>query len=398
MNIILFDDQCRNDLLPLTHTRPVAEIRCGILTVRERWEMLSASKCGTLTEPYLQQTFPREYKENILYINSAVLGGKSLWEQINQLDSDQILIQDDCIIAFRSIRPLEDLSEVKQIAKTMQPVKVKEKVMRIEKLWHIFNYNEKAIEIDFAILTEARQSQKIPPHVTAMQPERIFIEEGAIVNPCILNPAGGYIYLAKESEVMEGCLVRGSLALGTHAVLKMGAKVYGATTIGPYCKVGGEIANVIFFNYSNKGHDGYLGNSVIGDWCNLGADTNSSNLKNNYSNVSIWNENNNTQEKTDQQFLGLIMADHSKCGINTMFNTGTVVSVSCNIYGGSFPPKFLPAFSWGGSDGLQEYKMDKAVDTANKMMGRRNQFLSENDIEVLNHIFTVTQSQREHFI
>ncbi|RYZ22555.1 MAG: glucose-1-phosphate thymidylyltransferase, partial [Sphingobacteriales bacterium] len=251
------------------------------------------------------------------------------------------------------------------------------------------------IKDDFALLTKGRQSQLLPGYVTALHTENIFIEPGAKVYPCIINAEKGPVYIGKDAEIMEGCIIRGPFALGEHAVLKMGAKVYGATTLGPGCKVGGEISNVVFFANSNKGHDGFLGNAVIGEWCNLGADTNCSNLKNNYDEVKIWDEHEQKSVKTGLQFCGLLMGDHSKCGINTMFNTGTVAGVSCNIYGAGFPEKFIPSFSWGGPEGMVTYALDKALATANRMMIRRDKELTPAEVKVLQHIFAKTEQQRE---
>lgn len=270
-----------------------------------------------------------------------------------------------------------------------------ESIHQLERVWDIFGRNEQAIKEDFQIVTHDLQSQLLPDYVTALNPSNIFVEPGAKVYPCIINAEAGPVYIGKDAEIMEGCIIRGPFVLGEHAVLKMGAKVYGGTTLGPGCKVGGEISNVVFFANSNKGHDGFLGNAVIGEWCNLGADTNCSNLKNNYDEVKIWDEYENKSVKTGLQFCGLIMGDHSKCGINTMFNTGTVAGVSCNIYGSGFPEKFIPSFSWGGSEGMVTYALDKAIATANRMMMRRHKELSTGEINVLKHIFNSTQKQRE---
>ena len=395
MNTILFDAEFHKNFLPLTHTRPVAELRCGIFTMKERWEFLNKQEAGSLTEPYLQQQFPQVYETDILYLNAAVIIDKSLHQAILELKDHQVLKYQQHIIALRSPKAFASYKELKETAQEKEAINFHSDLILLEKPWHIFQNNEKAIAIDFEWITNGRTSQPLPDYVMATEKERIFIEEGAIVRPSILNPDGGYIYISKDAEIMEGAMIRGSFALGEHSAIKMGAKIYGATTVGPDCKVGGEVGNVVFFNHSNKGHDGYLGNSVIGNWCNFGADTNSSNLKNNYSFISIWNEYEGKSEATNCQFLGIIMGDHSKSGINTMFNTGTVVSVSCNIYGGGFPEKFIPAFSWGGSEGFTTYQFDKAIDTANKMMARRHLSLTEHEIEILKYVFEKTKDQRE---
>jgi len=397
MNLILFDDQNRDQLLPFTHTRPMADIRCGIMTARERWELLLHKKSGSLTIAYLQEAFPQQFEQDILFVNGSLIANETLVDAIRQLKSGQALIQENHIIAFAVLHGFDSFEELEKYAGTLEQITFEDRIISIQKPWHIFENNGIVLEMDFKTLTSNKVSQEIPDFVTAINPKNIFIEQGAILNPCILNASQGYIYIAKDAEVMDGCMVRGSFSLGEHSALKMGAKVYGATTIGPDCKVGGEISNVVFFNHSNKGHDGFLGNSVIGDWCNFGADTNCSNLKNNYSEISIWNEHEAKSEKTGLQFCGLMMGDHSKCGINTMFNTGTVAGVSCNIYGGSFPEKFIPSFSWGGSEGFSVYAIEKAIATANKMMERRGKSLSEAEISVFRHIFNNTQNQRNTF-
>jgi UDP-N-acetylglucosamine diphosphorylase/glucosamine-1-phosphate N-acetyltransferase len=394
MQFILFDGTARYQLLPFTHTRPVADIRWGILTMRERWEMLLGQKTGTLTEDYLQQAFPFINSTDYIYINASIFANEELTVAIKNLNSGEALMFDNNLIALRTTAVLNHKEEL-AFASSLKKVPFTANYYPLQRVWDIFSHNDNAIKADFQLLTKGRQSQQLPEYVTALNPSNIFIEPGAKVYPCIINAEAGPVYIGKDAEIMEGCIIRGSFVLGEHAVLKMGAKVYGGTTIGPGCKVGGEISNVVFFANSNKGHDGFLGNAVIGEWCNLGADTNCSNLKNNYDEVKIWDEYENKSLKTGLQFCGLIMGDHSKCGINTMFNTGTVAGVSCNIYGAGFPEKFIPSFSWGGSDGMVTYALDKAINTANKMMIRRNKELSEAEIKILHHIFSQTEKQRE---
>jgi UDP-N-acetylglucosamine diphosphorylase/glucosamine-1-phosphate N-acetyltransferase len=394
MQFILFDGPARYHLFPFTHTRPVADIRWGILTMRERWEMFLAQETGTLTDDYLQQAFPFIHATDYIYINSSIFATEELSIAIKNLADGEALMFEDNLVALRTTTALIHKDEL-AYAHSLKKVPFTGDYYPLQHVWDIFKHNDNAIKADVQLLTRGRQSQQLPEYVTALNPSNIFIEPGAKVYPCIINAEAGPVYIGKDAEVMEGCVIRGPFALGEHAVLKMGAKVYGGTTIGPGCKVGGEISNVVFFANSNKGHDGFLGNAVIGEWCNLGADTNCSNLKNNYDEVKIWDEYENKSLKTGLQFCGLIMGDHSKCGINTMFNTGTVAGVSCNIYGGGFPEKFIPSFSWGGSDGMVTYALDKAINTANRMMVRRNKELSEAEIKILHHIFTRTEKQRE---
>jgi UDP-N-acetylglucosamine diphosphorylase/glucosamine-1-phosphate N-acetyltransferase len=372
----------------------MADIRWGILTMRERWELLLGQSTGTLTEDYLQQAFPFISATDYIYVNGAIFATEALMNAIKGLNDGEALMLDDTLIALRTTTTLRHNEEL-SFARTLKKVAFTANCYPLQRVWDIFKHNDKTITADFQFLTKGRQSQLLPEYVTALNPSNIFIEPGAKVYPCIINAEAGPVYIGRDAEVMEGCIIRGPFAMGEHAVLKMGAKVYGATTLGPGCKAGGEISNVVFFANSNKGHDGFLGNAIIGEWCNLGADTNCSNLKNNYDEIKIWDEYENKSVKTGLQFCGLMMGDHSKCGINTMFNTGTVAGVSCNIYGAGFPEKFIPSFSWGGSEGMVTYSLDKAVATANRMMIRRSKELSPAEIKVLHHIFEQTAKQRE---
>lgn len=398
MNIILFDDSNRYSLLPFTHTRPVADIRCGIMTMRERWEYFAGQSTGSLTEDYLQEVYPLRGSNDNLFINGSVFATAELFEQIKQLQPQEQLVYEDTIIAARVNDGAVAFSGKLYITAPITEINYTGTLKRLQYTWDIFSLNEAAIREDFKLLTAGKTSQPIPDGVTAAGTENIFIEEGAeIYLGAIINGTSGPIYIGKNAAILEGAIIRGPIAICEQAVVKMGAKLYGGTTIGPGCKVGGEISNVVFFANSNKGHDGYLGNSVIGEWCNLGADTNCSNLKNNYDKVKIWDERNFKSLQTGLTFCGLIMGDHSKCGINTMFNTGTVAGVSANIYGGGFPEKFIPSFAWGGSDGMTTYKLERALETANRMMERRGKYLSPEEIKMYEHIFAATQEQRDMF-
>lgn len=388
MNLILFDTQVVHRLLPFTHTRPVADIRCGIMTMRSRWELYLQETSSTVSLSQLQEVFPARYSGDNLYVNAQIFATPALGIVISNLHTGQALIQEETLIAIRTEQEL-DFEQINTASlKDFEPVLFGEPFKQLQQVWDIFSLNDYAIRADFAILSHQKTSAPIPEEVTLIgKAEDVFIEEGAIVSASILNAKTGPIYIAKDAEIMEGCMLRGPLALNEHAVIKMGAKIYGATTIGAGSKVGGEIGNTVFFDNANKGHDGFVGNAVIGEWCNLGADTNSSNLKNNYDEVSIWSEYEDKMVKTGLQFCGLLMGDHSKCGINTMFNTGTVVGVSSNIYGGDFPDKYIPSFSWGGKNDTVVYRFDKAIDTANRMMARRGKSLSEAEINLLQYIF-----------
>ncbi|HRO44195.1 MAG TPA: GlmU family protein [Flavipsychrobacter sp.] len=398
MQFILFDNETRFRFLPFTHTRPIADVRCGILTMRERWEKLLKEKTSTLTDSYLQPVYPLNAGNDNLLINASVFATEELINEISSLKEDEKLVQNDILIAARFSTSEIHFYNLNANTQNLKAKSFTGTVNKLQNIWDIFAQNERAIKEDFSLLTKGRKSQPIPENVMVSGRENVFMEQGAIVNAgVIINATVGYVYLAKDAEILEGAMLRGSVALGEHAVIKMGAKIYGATTIGEGCKVGGEISNVVFFANSNKGHDGYLGNAVIGEWCNLGADTNCSNLKNNYDHIKIWDEHANKSVQTGLQFCGLLMGDHSKCGINTMFNTGTVAGVSANIYGGGFPEKFIPSFTWGGSEGMVTYDFNRAVDTANKMMARRNKQLSEPEVAMLRHVFEITTSQRSMF-
>lgn len=388
MNFVLFDSQSRNNLLPFTHTRPVADIRCGILTMRERWEKLLGANTWTLTQPYLQPAFPNIDSTEKTYINAAVFATTDLVTAIMGLKPGETLYANDELIAWQPNETANENELLKEADNCVAKTQYTDSVMVLNNNWDIFSLNDRALRADFDLLTNNRKSAPIPDGVTVVGSEHLFIEEGANIYPgCIINAATGPVYIGAGAEVLEGTIMRGPIALCEHSVVKMGAKIYGATTIGPGCKVGGEINNVVFFANSNKSHDGYLGNAVIGEWCNLGADTNCSNLKNDYGTVKVWHEATGKEINSGLTFCGLMMGDHSKCGINTMFNTGTVVGVSCNIFGSGFPKKFIPSFSWGGAEGFTEYRFDKALEAANRMMGRRSKTLSTAEMDALSFIY-----------
>lgn len=389
MNYILFDGPSRNKLLPFTYTRPVADIRVGILTIREKWEKHLGFTTSTVTEDYLTEKFPMvELEENIM-INASYLPNKELVASVKGLRENQAIFKEDDVIAFFAKEDQEeiDFSDYKII-------EFEYETLTIENTWDIFSKNDKAIQLDFDLLTEGRKSQPIPKSNNVINPENVFIEEGAKLEFTTINASTGPIYIGKDSEIMEGSLIRGPFSLGEEAVVKLGAKIYGATTIGPGSKVGGEVKNSVLFQNSNKGHEGYLGNSVIGEWCNLGADTNNSNLKNNYAEVRLWDYETEGFARTGLQFCGLMMGDHSKCGINTMFNTGTVVGVSANIFGAGFPRNFIASFSWGGKSGFTTYLTKKAFEVAKVVMERKGEEFTDVDADILQHVFEETKKYR----
>jgi len=392
MNYILFDGPSRNNLLPLTYTRPVAEIRVGVLTIREKWETFLHSTITSITEDYLSDKFPMvEFDENI-FINASFLPNQELVKLISNLKPNESINSGDNLIAFYSNQSQEeiDLDSFTKIDFTTS-------LMQITCLTDIFKINSLAIKADYDLITNKRISSKISSTNNLIHPENIFIEDGVSMEFVTLNATDGPIYIAKDCEIMEGSLIRGPFALCENSILKLGSKIYGGTTIGPYCKIGGEVTNSVVFGYSNKGHDGYLGNSLIGEWCNLGADTNTSNLKNNYADVKIWNYEEDKFLTTGEQFCGLIMGDHSKSAINTMFNTGTVVGVCSNIFGSGFPRNFIPSFSWGGNKGFAEYNIDKVFEVNSKVMKRKKCIFSEKDKAILTHLKTITSAYRSNF-
>lgn len=385
MNFILFDGPARNALLPLTLTRPVADIRIGILTIREKWEKFLGYTTTSITEEYLSDKYPMVELEANVLINASFLPNADLVAIIKELSENQAVFYKEHIIAFYATDAQEDID-----FDSYEAIEYEGEVLCIEHVWDIFSKNGEAIEADFELLTEGRKSQPIPTSNNVICPENVFLEEGAKLEFCTLNASTGPMYIGADAEIMEGSIIRGPFALCEGSQVKMGAKIYGPTTVGPHSKVGGEVNNSVIFGYSNKGHDGFLGNSVLGEWCNLGADTNNSNLKNNYDEVKLYSYESESLEKTGLQFCGLIMGDHSKSGINTMFNTGTVVGVSANIFGGGFPDKYVPSFSWGGADGIEPYQLDKAFETADRVMSRRGIALTEADKDIMQHIYDTT--------
>lgn len=408
MHLILFDvPQTRDALKPFTLTRPIAQIRAGIWTIAEKWQnylsqQLAISKVSYITAPYLQEKFPLQPGEDNLLIDGAICPDAQLIASIAQLTPDTVLKQDGKLIAVRftgeSLRKLESrlahapyahfsavLHEV--IAKRPSFTHHSEFVT-IEHNWDIFQHNAEQIAADFSQITVQRTSAAIKdPYTIVYHPENVFVEEGASVKAAIINAEEGPVYIGKNATIHENAVVKGPFAMLESAHINIGSKMRDATTVGPYCKVGGEVKNTVFFANSNKGHEGFLGNAVVGEWCNFGADTNCSNLKNNYKPVSVWHYGTKSYQSTGLLFCGLMMGDHSKCGINTMFNTGTVVGVSSNIFGSDYPPKFIPSFTWGGSHQQDIYEFQKALEVAKNVMGRRGLTLSAADIAILNHIF-----------
>lgn len=384
MNWILFDDLNRNLLLPLVFTRPVAEIRVGILTIREKWEFFIKEKTSSLTENYLREKYPLIKSNDNMFINGAVLPNKNLLNEIKKLNYDEALVQGDELIAMR-LRT-DDIWDVSE-----NSIETKSEIVKINHPWDIFSKNHKAIEDDFAMITKGRKSQKISSTVQTICPEKIFVEDGAVMECCVLNASNGPIYIGKNAEVMEGSCIRGPFALGEHGTVKLNTAIYEGTTIGPHCKVGGEISNSVFFSYSNKPHDGFVGNSVIGEWCNLAAGTITSNLNNSYEKIKAWSYKEERFINTGLQFCGTIMGDYSKTGINTMLNTGTVIGVNSNVFGAGYQRNFISSFSWAASiAGIQSYQLEKAFATAKIIYARRNREFDAIEENILRNIHQIT--------
>ncbi|MCX6229991.1 MAG: GlmU family protein [Bacteroidetes bacterium] len=392
MNYILFDDASRNNLLPIVFTRPVADIRIGILTLREKWEKYLNCKTSTLTEEYLSKKYPTLLEKNNFLINGSIFPSAELIDELHNLKPNQTLKAGDCVIGYNINK--EDFENTVDDTTPYEEIELKSPYTKLSNVWEIFAFNGNEIISDFELITKNRKSAVVPTTNKVAGNHPIFIEEGARVEFSILNATDGPIYIGKDAEVMEGCLIRGPFALCESSILKMGAKVYSNSTIGPHSKAGGELNNVVFLGYSNKAHEGFLGNSVIGEWCNIGADTNTSNLKNTYEEIKLWNYPLQSFASTGLQFCGLIMGDHTKCGINTMFNTGTVVGVNANVFGAGFQRNFIPSFSWGGVNGISTYDIKKAIHVAERVYERRNLIFSDIDKDILNHVFNMTYKNR----
>lgn len=395
-HIILFDNEIRDHLLPLTYLRPVSLLRVGTLTIKEKWERQLGLSASFLTQDYLTEKYPMNYGENNFLINGTVMPTPELVSLIRQMEPSEALLQEGELIAARL-----DGTQVEQLVNDedfgeLAGFELKNiELLKLNRLTDIFHLNGQAIAADFKLLTKGRSSAPLSSTNTLIGPsDQLFIEEGAVIECASLNTKNGPIYIGKDAEVMEGSRVRGPFSMGERSQLKMGAKVYGPTTLGPYCKVGGEVSNIVMQANSSKGHDGYLGNSVLGEWCNIGADSNSSNLKNTYEEVRLWNYTSERFEPTGHQFCGLILGDHSKTAINAMLNTGTVVGVCSNIFGPGFPRNFIPSFSWGGSHGFTTYRTSKAFDMIERVMERKGKKLSVQDRLILLRVFEETAKFR----
>ncbi len=383
MQLVFSDAQYWEDFLPLTFTRPVAAMRCGILTFSERWQkILENPEVTYFTEMYLQDKFKSPEEKESLFLVPNFLPTETVIQQIKDLKQGEALVYEDELIAAKINMKGFSLNQIEKMTD------IKEDLIFFKRPKDLFSYNHHAIDFDFELLTKGRTSQELSSTNGFLGDKKdLFIEEGAEIEFSTLNTKTGKIYIGKNAEVMEGCHLRGPITLGENSKFNLGSKIYGATTIGPHCKVGGEVNNIIIFGYSSKGHEGFVGNSVIGEWCNFGADTNSSNMKNNYGSVKFWNYRTKSFEDTGLQFAGLIMGDHSKTAINTQLNTGTVIGVASNIFKPGFPPNLVENFSWGGLKDDERFKLDKVYEVAERAMARRKVALTEEDKAILKHIF-----------
>jgi UDP-N-acetylglucosamine diphosphorylase / glucose-1-phosphate thymidylyltransferase / UDP-N-acetylgalactosamine diphosphorylase / glucosamine-1-phosphate N-acetyltransferase / galactosamine-1-phosphate N-acetyltransferase len=389
MNYVLFDSlEARKALLPLTFTRPVSEIRIGIQTITEKWADCLQSPISFVTEDYLQAKYPMNLADDNIFINGSFCPTAELVEIIKNLPPKVILITKSEIIAYRysEYDPTVDVFE--------SSISFEGNYLTIKQLTDIFVHNGEQIKADFERITKGRTSQPVRDKFTAYYNEsQIFIEEGVDIKAAVLDASNGCIYIGKNVRIQAGAMIQGPFAIGENSVINMGGKMRPNTTIGPFCKVGGEISNSVMFGNANKGHEGFMGNAVIGEWCNWGADTNNSNLKNDYSKVDLWSYETNKFENTGIQFAGLIMGDHSKCGINTMFNTGTVVGVNCNIFGADFQPRHIPSFSWSAGNGeFKTYHLRKANQVAKAVMERRAKVFDEVEEEIMKAVFDLTKN------
>jgi UDP-N-acetylglucosamine diphosphorylase/glucosamine-1-phosphate N-acetyltransferase len=394
MNYILFGAQSRTHLLPFTFLRPLADLRVGMLTIREKWERYLGARTSTLTEPYLSVKYPLVKKEENVLINASVLPSQQLVREIGQLKPNQTLISGEVLIAHRlRARDIDNLDL--ELLDKVSPLETAGDIMKLSWLWELISLNGKALLDDFELVTSGRKSRPLPSHVQVSGSGRVFVEEGAVVEMALINASEGPVYIGKNAHVMDGAILRGPVAVCEGATVRMGARIYGNAVIGPYSKIGGEMTESIVMGYSNKVHDGFLGHSVIGEWCNLGAGTNASNLKNNYEPVRLWDYEEESFVQTGLQFCGTFMGDHSKCGINTMFNTGTVIGINAQVFGSGFMRNFIPSFTWGSVSGTTPFDIDKAVQVAKRVYARRGMTFGEPDEQILRHVFDHTFSFRK---
>lgn len=406
-HIILYDTKADyGNLLPITFARPISGIRVGITTLREKWEALVPGRYFIETADIMCDRLPDEIRnDETLYVCSSVIPTRAVADAVGSLRPGECLVgTDGRTVAFRGSCHKDYLEEdCGEISRGDAACRVfPDEVRRLRYVFDIFLNNSFALNEDYRRLTSGRESRELPCSNLVLGPyededglPRIFLEEGAQVEGAVINLREGPVYIGRGAKVMEGSCIRGALALCDNAQVRMGAKIYGATTLGPWCKAGGELSNVVMLGYSNKSHDGYLGNAVIGEWCNIGAGVNASNLKNDYSKIRIWNYVQKRFIHTDLQFCGLIMGDHSKAGVNCMFNTATVLGVGVNVHGSGFPRVFVPSFSEGSaSAGFTDVSLKKFFDIAARVMSRRGHEIDDREKKIYEHIYNYSQTHK----
>ncbi|MBL6871044.1 MAG: glucose-1-phosphate thymidylyltransferase [Flavobacteriales bacterium] len=385
LKYVLFDGSYHHKLMPLTLTRPVSDLRVGIFKIHQKWSNFLKSDVSIRTKKYLAKKFNSFNEEAQIGISASLLPNKDLCDVIKDIKENTIVMKNGKVLL---ISPLpEDNSEMESKLSKYKLIQYVGEIDIIERPMDIFLQNGLETQKDLEFINKKNLNKSEYGIGNLLIGNNIFIEDGAKINGSTLNSNDGPIFIHKSSEIMEGSNIRGPFVLMEESIVKMGSKIYGPTTVGPHCKVGGELSNVVFQGFSNKAHDGFIGNSVIGHWCNFGADSNTSNLKNNYGIVKSWNYFSNEFESTQTNYCGLIIGDHSKCGINTMFNTGSVVGSFVNIFDSGFPPKFVPSYSWGGKSGFETYKFDKAIEVAKIVMNRRGVDLDDQTINIYKHFF-----------
>lgn len=401
-NYVLCDDPViREQLLPFTFTRPIANLRMGIFTFEEKWSRLLDGISGFYTVDYLSNKYPFHPKGpsegGVWVLNASILPTVQLAEKIKQLTEEDVLVYGDTWVAF-FVTETQWNEKGKIYPKALDCLSGRETVsydgdlMKICHPWDIFSLNDKQIKADLELLMKEKPSYTIDGEgMSTWGAYPLYAEPGARVDHALIDTSEGPVYLGRNSRIMPGSLVKGPLALCEGSIIKMGAKIYGGNTFGPYCKVAGEVESTVMLGYSNKAHDGFIGDAVIGEWCNLGAGTNCSNLKNDYSQVRVWSYPKESFVKTGLQFCGLFLADHSKSAIGTQFNTGTVVGVAANVFASGFPRNFIPSFTWG----KEPYKMDRALETARIVYARRGKIFDAEDEAILRAVYSLTEVNRE---
>jgi len=405
MQFVLFEDEKVWNFYPFVLTRPVYFLRIGILRIYEKWERYLGTRVGFLMREPLKPLYQSEILSyplsDVVLLNGRWVPDQKAAQLVKAMEINTCLTDPSGALLACRVNSLESpyLNE-SELLKNLRVTNVEDAGILLEKVYHLFQYNGKCIEADYHLLTNGRESERIEdPYTRVYEPERIFVEPGARIRASILNPAGGYIYIGKDAVVEEGTIIHGSHGICDNAVVLMGARLRGDSTIGPHCKVGGEVANTIFDSYSNKAHDGYLGNAVIGAWCNLGANTVSSNLKNTYAPIQLYDITKDKKVATDIQFCGALMGDHCRTGIQTMLNTATMLGVCVNLFGAEFPPSYLPSFVWGGVNyRWQTFHFEKALESIERMMQRRNQSLTEAHVQLLRWIYEFEMERRERFL